>query len=274
VGIFKKVDSSANWTNIVNPALYPAGLWHLVHNPTNENEIFVAADSQGVFKTNDGGTIWTAKNNGFQDVFNFTAFIIDPNNPAILFVDTYDGTTGGLFKSTNSGDTWTLIPFFNNSYVDTVAIDKNNSKIIYATKNSDNTVAKSIDGGTSWSTILTNTTGFTGVSIDPNNSSVIYVNFGNTINKSLDGGTTWMVYTSGLRTITTSTAVTIDPTNSLNLYVGTNQGGVYHSSNGGISWSARNAGLTDFRINALKFDPNAPLLYAGTFVAGLFSLIP
>src|SRR5687768_8870098 len=58
------------------------------------------------------------------------------------------------------------------------------------------------------------------------------------------------------------TALAIDPTAPTTLYAGTLGGGVFHSTDGGGSWTAINAGLTNLFISALAMTPAT--LYAGT----------
>jgi len=49
------------------------------------------------------------------------------------------------------------------------------------------------------------------------------------------------------------------------IFAGTYDGGVFKSTNGGSSWQAMNAGLTDFSIQALALTPTTPpTLFAGT----------
>ena len=66
-------------------------------------------------------------------------------------------------------------------------------------------------------------------------------------------------------------ALAIDPVAPATLYAGTDSGGVFKSTNGGESWTAVNAGLTNTTVLALAIDPSAPAtLYAGTFGGGVF----
>ena len=70
-------------------------------------------------------------------------------------------------------------------------------------------------------------------------------------------------------------ALQIDPTRPGTLYVGTVaddfSGGVFKSTNGGGSWTAMNAGLTNPLVNAFAIDPTSPgTLYAGTGGGGVF----
>ncbi len=61
------------------------------------------------------------------------------------------------------------------------------------------------------------------------------------------------------------TAIAVDPTNADVVYVGTAQGGVYRSLNGGASWTAIFDGAASLAIGALALAPSNPtILYVGT----------
>ncbi|MBI3597103.1 MAG: hypothetical protein HY203_08135 [Nitrospirae bacterium] len=67
-------------------------------------------------------------------------------------------------------------------------------------------------------------------------------------------------------------AIAIDPSTPTTLYVGTDGGGVYKSTDGGASWAPINQGLTDLKVTALAIDWFTPYrIYAGTENGGIFS---
>lgn len=67
-------------------------------------------------------------------------------------------------------------------------------------------------------------------------------------------------------------AIAIDPVTPTTLYVGTNGGGVYKSTDGGGSWARANNGLFDLRVTALAIDWVTPsYVYVGTADGGIFS---
>jgi Divergent InlB B-repeat domain len=68
------------------------------------------------------------------------------------------------------------------------------------------------------------------------------------------------------------TALAIDPLTPTTLYAGTEGSGVFQSTDGGSSWRAVNAGLTNPFVTALAIDPLTPTtLYAGTMGRGVFT---
>src|SRR6266542_3100797 len=69
-------------------------------------------------------------------------------------------------------------------------------------------------------------------------------------------------------------ALAVDPVTPATVYAGTNGGGVFKSGNGGGSWAAVNAGLTNLNVSALTIDPATPAtVYAGTDGGGVFKSV-
>ncbi len=121
------------------------------------------------------------------------------------------GASGGIFKSTDSGDSWEQV--FEDAAtisIGDLAIDPNNPDIIYAGTGESNSssysflgdgIYKSIDGGDTWDHIGLENSGYIGrIIVDYNNSDRVYVaacgylfSHGGQrgIYRSLDGGETW-----------------------------------------------------------------------------------
>ena len=80
-------------------------VYALAINPETPDTLYAGTDGGGVFKSTDGGTNWTAMNNGLTNPA-INALAINPQTPDTLYAGT-DG--GGVFKSTNGGMNWILI---------------------------------------------------------------------------------------------------------------------------------------------------------------------
>ncbi len=147
---------------------------------------------------------------------------VDPNNPNTIYIG---APAGGIWKSTNGGSSWQpLSDKLPTIGVSGIAIDKNNSKIIYIAtgdKDGGNTyslgVLKSIDGGITWNK--------TGLSYGSNE----YNQIGD---------------------------IEIHSTNSQIILCATSRG-VYRSINGGENWKLVSAS-EDFSGGTLRFKPNEP----------------
>ena len=173
-------------------------------------------------------------------------FIIDPNNPNIYYVG---APAGGIWKSTDSGENWTpLSDYIPQIGVSGIAIDPNNSDIIYIATGDDDAydtysigVLKSVDGGTTWNTTGLNfsTTNSTSneIYIHPVNSNIIWVATSKGFFKSSNGGTSWIKTGSG--NVIDFKIKPGDP--SIMYYVTADK--FYKSTNGGDSFSAVISGL-------------------------------
>jgi photosystem II stability/assembly factor-like uncharacterized protein len=123
-GIYKSTDAGKTWTHL---GLRDAQqIPKIAVDPKDPNRLFVAAlghpygpnQERGIFRSTDGGksferVLFKDENTGGKDVD------IDPSNPAIVYATmweqrqgpwengAWDGTNGGLFKSTDGGTNWT-----------------------------------------------------------------------------------------------------------------------------------------------------------------------
>lgn len=206
---------------------------------------------------------------------------------------------GGLWKSTDSGMTWT--PLFDNEpdpSIGAVAVAPSNPSIVWVGTGEANNrqsaswgdgVYKSTDGGTTWSHMgLDDTQAIGRVVIDPTNPDVVYVaavghlwgsNAERGLFKTADGGKTWNKVLF-INDDTGVTDVAIDPQSPTTLYAaayerrrttwGFNGGGpnsgVYKSTDAGANWTKLTADLPNtgdsgrIAVAVYRKDPN--IVYA------------
>ncbi|MFL3661847.1 MAG: WD40/YVTN/BNR-like repeat-containing protein, partial [Polaribacter sp.] len=130
------------------------------------------------------------------------AIALDPSDPNTIYVG---APAGGIWKSTNNGIDWTpLADNLPQIGVSGIAIDPNNSDIIYISTGDDDAgdsysigVLKSLDGGATWNTTgLTfnfNYKGSNEIFIDPTNSNIVWVATSVGLYKTNDAGDNWDV---------------------------------------------------------------------------------
>lgn len=125
--------------------------------------------------------------------------IVDPNNPNTIYIG---APQGGVWKSVDNGSSWKILtdstPISGSSGI---AIDYNNSNIIYVStgdedtgENPSNGIFKSVDGGKNWiqTSFPTNIAKTGEIVINPLNSNMLWVVSSNGIYKSIDAGNTWV----------------------------------------------------------------------------------
>ncbi|MBN1661036.1 MAG: hypothetical protein JXA93_21755 [Anaerolineae bacterium] len=134
-----------------------------------------------------------------------------------------------------------------------------------------------------------------GLAVSPSDCNRVYAGTDTGLYRSSDGGSSWS--TSGLNSLLAAAqpqstipafmrdpdvvaspslvaAVAVEPANGQVVYAATWGGGVYKSSDGGISWVASNNGLGDLWLYALAIDPaNGSVIYAGGASGGVFKSV-
>jgi|WetSurSiteA1Bulk_404760.scaffolds.fasta_scaffold00523_4 photosystem II stability/assembly factor-like uncharacterized protein len=127
-------DNGVNWTAINLPFAYEVA--SVAINPYNH--IFVAAYTEGVYRSTDNGVTWSLI--GFQ---NNWMKVLEINSNGIIFA----GTEDGLFRSSDNGNNWTQITTFQ---VRDVTFNKNG--LVYV---SSDKVYRSTNNGDNWTEIST-----------------------------------------------------------------------------------------------------------------------
>jgi len=220
-GIYKSTDAGKTWTHLglTDCQQIPA----LAVDPRDPNRVFAAvlghpygpSQERGIYLSTDGGQNWKKviskdENTGGSDVE------IDPSNPDVVYAsmwearegpwedgNLFNGTGGGLFKSTDGGNSWH--PLTNGlphdlSQID-VAVAPSNPRRLYATVASASGklgVYRSDDAGDSWAEITRDPrpSGRIGGGdlpiprVDPRDPDLLYVASTVTM-RSADGGKTW-----------------------------------------------------------------------------------
>jgi photosystem II stability/assembly factor-like uncharacterized protein len=223
-----------------------------------------------------------------------SAFAVRENNPSAIFAAT---GTGGLFKTTNNGTTWTAA--FEDqpvASIGSVAVSQSDSTVVWVGtgegngRNSSswgNGVYRSSDDGAKWTHVgLDNTHDIPALAIDPRNNDVVWVaalghlwgkNPERGIYKTTDGGKTWTPVLQ-LGDSVGAIDVVLDPGNADVAYAAMYQrlrtpwsmrsggpvGGIYKTSDGGKTWTKLTEGLPaqTGRIGLEIYRKNPHVLYA------------
>jgi len=156
---------------------------------------------------------------------------IDPTINNTIYIGTEGG---GVWKSTNSGFTWSpLTDAQPNINIRDLALAPTSSSHIYAATLGGGLLF-SPDGGTTWSTQTPDSNyDIYSVSVSPTNASSILAATANSIVSSADGGNTWNTTLSGVY----AQQVLFDPSNGSIAYATASDKGLYRSTDSGATWS-------------------------------------
>ena len=260
-GVWKSVDAGKTWT--------AAGLEKSRHiprmrvHPDNPDIVFAAVlgniykptTERGVYKSTDGGQTWK-KVLYANDMAGAVDLTFDPTNPRILYASTwrvqrtpYSLSSGGegsaLWKSTDSGETWTEISKNEGFPKDTlgiigVSVSPVNPQRVWAiVENKEKGgLYRSEDGGKTWALINDDRSlrqrawYYTRVYADSKDPEVVYV-MNVSYHKSTDGGKTFKDFNAPHGD---HHDLWIAPENPNRMIIG-DDGGAQISYDGGETWS-------------------------------------
>lgn len=206
--------------------------------------------------------------------------------------------SGGVWKTTNAGTTWTPVFDDQPSYsIGDVAVDPNNPDIVWVGTGENvsgrhvgwgSGVYKSLDGGKSWTSLgLAKSEHISKILIDPRNSNIVFVAAEGPlwspggergVYKSVDGGASWQAVLE-IDENTGVTDIEFHPTNPDVIYAaayerrrhvwglmaGGPNGGIYKSTDGGESWNRKTRGLPEGDVGKIGLAvtaANPALVYA------------
>ena len=215
-GVWKSLDAGITWKSMgleksrhipriaihpSNPEIVYAAVLGNIYKPTQE---------RGIYKSTDGGATW--KRTLFvNEQAGAVDLIMDPNNPRILYASTwrvqrtpYSLSSGGegsaLWKSTDSGETWSEISKNKGFPEDTLGImgitvsPVNSDRVWAIVENKEKGgVYRSDDAGKTWKNINSDRSlrqrawYYTRIYADPKDEDVVYV-VNVSYHKSKDGG--------------------------------------------------------------------------------------
>ena len=261
----------------------------------NSDIIYAGGNTQGLFKTTDGGTTWFSITDQLKAPgLGINQIVMHPQNSNVLYACTgqrsnkYGGYSLGVIKTLNGGSTWEImsdlgLPLnFDNNFYDyvlrTISLHPLNPDRVFV--GGRKAIYHSDNGGNSWDSVsLPGQADFYVIDFEfnPANSQIIYAstisNTSNDVNVwvSTNGGESWQIISP---TVFSQKAMRLDmtPADPNHLYCAfINSGGtldVMKSGDHGLTWMTVASGLAvsgfdfykcEFEISNLS--PN--LIYYG-----------
>ncbi len=196
VGVFRSTDGGRLWEERMGGMKEVHIVVALALDPKRPH-IFYAGTTGGTYRSDDGTASWRKVNEGLIPpevleaslALGVNTLVIDP-----LATDTvYAGTTKGLFKTTNRGESWTRIgQSLGDQYVSALLIEPTNHQVLYAGGRAG--VYKSPDGGQTWQAMNEGleTLNVRTMAMSRLDDQTIFLGTnGSGLYRSQDGGRTW-----------------------------------------------------------------------------------
>jgi photosystem II stability/assembly factor-like uncharacterized protein len=276
--------------------------------PSQADVFYFGAVAGGVWKSTDDGRIWQPIFDR-EPIASIGAIAIAPSNPNVIYVGTGEADMrsdisfgDGVYKSVDSGKTWTHIGLEDTQQIGRILVDPHNPDVVLVAAlghaygpNADRGVFRSIDGGKTWRKVLykDENTGAIDLAFDPDNPRLVYAALwqarrpawstypplegpGSGLYRSTDGGVTWRELTRR--------GLPVGPLGRIGLAVGygkqghrvyalidAKQGGLYRSDDAGQTWQLasgkRGLWTRGWYFGGVTVDPqNADIVYVANIV--------
>ncbi len=254
---------------------------------TSVNAISTAADSEAtvyagasqydasqsaLFGSTDGGQTWDALLEAERGDY-LSEILSDPRDSSRIFAGMLGaGGITKIFRSTNRGDTWSLLLSISNPCVPSFAVGDGPDGILFACGTR---FFRSGDGGLTWAQPATPFTETTSLAAAP--GGTLYAHGDTKIFRSANAGDTWTAAADAPAGCPGLLVLRLDPSNPNVFIAGTGRlgaggfqcGGVYRSENAGGTWAA--SALSGVYVTDLAVDAADPSTFyaSASYVPGI-----
>lgn len=257
VPLMKSSNGGLNWNQIAsNNHVDNHGLEIHPQNP----DFMVAGNDGGVYISQNGGQTWNHVET--LPITQFYEGAIDNLEPSRIYGGSQDN--GTMRTLTGALDDWEGILGGDGFHV---IVDPTDNNFVYAEYQWGN-LFRSINGGFSFMVSFAGefddrTNWNTPVVLDPSNPHIIYYG-ANRLYRSDDRGSNWLAisgdltdgpHPSGSNSFGTISSIAVAATNGDYVYVGTDDGNVQVTTDGGDNWTNISNGVPDRSITEVAVDP-------------------
>jgi photosystem II stability/assembly factor-like uncharacterized protein len=212
-GIYKTTDGGKTWRRVLysdagsgaadltmepgNPMVLYASTWTVKRTPYSLES---GGSGSALWKSIDGGDTWTKLNDkkGFpgKTTIGIIGVAVAASNPERIYA-IVESEKGGLLRSDDAGETWTLVSTDQNIrqrawYYSKIFVDPKNADIVYATNVQ---FWKSTDGGKTFAKSINTPHGdHHDLWIDPEDGNRMIIADDGGAQVSFDGGNNWSTY--------------------------------------------------------------------------------
>src|SRR5687768_13698882 len=240
----------------------------LAMDPRDAQRLYLGTADGILYRSDDGGQRWSRLDPGFpMRGYSLDEIAVDRRGAVYVGYWQVHGTGGGVAKSTDGGQTFSILKGVQGESVRAVAVSPSNRNVVAAGTLTG--VFLSRNGGKTWTRITPeghpDLRNVESLAFDPNDSKVVYAGTWHLVWKTLDGGGEWLPAHQGMIDDSDVMTLTIDRRNPETIYA-TACSGIYRSTDGAREWTKlRGIPYSSRRTRAFAHgDDDGNLLVAGT----------
>jgi hypothetical protein len=150
----KSIDGGMTWTSL--GAGLPTAITGFAVNPANSNTVYAlqarnnTSGPSPLYVSTNAGASWAPLPWSFSTLYQSNVLTLEPGKPSTIYI----GQNEGLFKSTDSGQTWTaLTPYPQAKFGEeiwSIVIDPQSPNILYVSTSLTYGPVRSVDRGATW----------------------------------------------------------------------------------------------------------------------------
>ncbi|MBX7222524.1 MAG: IPT/TIG domain-containing protein [Blastocatellia bacterium] len=272
-GLMKTENGGTSWIPL-NNGLPSNAISTCALFPGNPSQLALGTSGYGFYKSVNSGNSWAVANQGLF-LPQVQAMAVDPTTPNIVYLGIYKGApgAGGVAKSTDGGQSWATLTLPGRYNIFSLAIHPTNPNLILA---GGEITYRSTDGGASWAQDLSHLNySVSGFAFAKSAPDVVFATIPQVgILKSTNAGATWTTANTGLPAQKLVDGIAIDPHDANRVFVGTYDGKMFRSTDGGANWNLLASFPSASLPAGILVDPRQPeTLFIGFRNNGIYKSI-
>ena len=240
----------------------------LALDPKRPHVVFAGTSDGILYRSDNGAETWQRLSPGFPERgFSLDEIVVDERGRVLVAYWEVHGKGGGVARSIDGGQTFTLLPGIKGESVRAIAVAPNRPDILVVGTLTG--VFRSMDGGDSWQRISPaghqDLINIESIALDVRDAGIIYAGTWHLPWKTTDGGRTWQPIHKGMIADSDVFTMILDRRREDTVY-GTACSGIYRSTSGGALWSKiKGIPASSRRTRAFLQHPSQPqTFFAGT----------